>query len=144
MTEDDIARITDRERRRTSEGEQASQYSEEPEIGNDDGSNPTSDVAPPERNAILVADGGDSNKSIGRPAAAPSQSRLLMGVPVAMGLNLTKFLYVEVPEVNDKEKKDGFDVKKTAGQLCEELHTGGDEGKIPACLSSLAMALKSR
>ncbi|CBJ34147.1 conserved unknown protein [Ectocarpus siliculosus] len=144
LTEDDIARITDRERRRTSEGEQASQYSEDPEIGNDGGINPTSDVAPPERNTILVTDGGDSNRSIGRPAAAPSQSRLLMGVPVAMGPNLTKFLYVEVPEDNDTQKKEGFDVEKTAGRLCEELHTGGDEGKIPACLSSLTMALKSR
>ncbi|CAM9253016.1 unnamed protein product [Ectocarpus sp. 4 AP-2014] len=144
LTEDDIARITDRERRRTSEGEPASQFSEDPEIGNDGGINPTSDVAPPERNTILVTDGGESNRSIGRPAAAPSQSRLLMGVPVAMGPNLTNFLYVEVPEVNDTEKKDGFDVEETAGRLCEELHTGGDEGKIPACLSSLAMALKSR
>ncbi|CAM9697124.1 unnamed protein product [Ectocarpus sp. 12 AP-2014] len=144
LTEDDVARIADRERRRTSDGEQASQYSEDSEIGNDGGSTPTSDVAPPERNTMLVADGGDSNRSIGRPAATPSQSRLLMGVPIAMGPNLTKFLYVEVPEDNDTEKKEGFDVEKTAGRLCEELHTGGDEGKIPACLSSLAIALKSR
>ncbi|CAM9283759.1 unnamed protein product [Ectocarpus fasciculatus] len=144
LTEDDIARIADRERQKTPEGEQADQYSEGPEIGNLSGGKPTSDVAPPDSSTVLVADGGDKHKSIGLPAVAPSQSRLLMGVPVAMGPNLTKFLYVEVPEDNDKEKNDGFDVEKTATRLCEELHTKGDEGKRPACLSSIAVALKSR
>lgn len=144
MTEDDIARITDRERQKTSEGEQADQFNEDPQIGNHSGDKPKSDVAPPESSTTLVADGGDSNKGIGLPAAAPSQSRLLMGVPVAMGPNLTKFLYVEVPEDNGTGNKDGFDVEKTAARLCEELHTEGDEGKLPACLTSLAVALKSR
>lgn len=86
--------------------------------------------------------------------------RLLLGVPVPTGPNVTKFLYVEVPEnhsgggrgrenhsggdgnASARNGPDDFDAKTAAAGLCVELRKKGEEP--PTCLISLAEALASR
>lgn len=86
--------------------------------------------------------------------------RLLLGVPVPTGPNVTKFLYVEVPDYHpgggrgrgnhsggngNASASNGsgdFDAKTAAAGLCVELRKKGEEP--PTCLTSLAEALASR
>lgn len=148
LTEDDLARIAERERQ---------------ERGIDNGNvNPdaASGTNGP-RSAILNDDPlvelasrqSNGTGSIRPPSFSPPKSRLLMGVPIAEGANLTKFLYVEVPE-DRKEGSNGkdrsldssqFDVEEAAARLCADLHGEGGQGKIfLECLSSLKVTLSSR
>lgn len=87
-------------------------------------------------------------------------TRLLLGVPVPTGPNVTKFLYVEVSESHrgggggqgNHGGNDGnasarsgpgdFDAKTAAVGLCAGLRKEGEEP--PTCLTSLAAALKMR
>lgn len=76
----------------------------------------------------------------------------LLGVPVAVGPNVTKFLYVNVPKKGEAAANNSgtiqFDAKEAASELCIELHgqvavaAGKEEAKV--CLASLAVALASR
>lgn len=153
LTEQDKARIAEREGQ---------------ERGADSGSvNPeaTSDIDG-SRSAILndnplaeptsrqsMTNNAETRRSISPPSASRSKSRLLMGVPIAEGANVTKFLYIEVP--GDKKEgssaRDGslggseFDVEEAAARLCTDLHGEGKEGQVfLECLSSLKVTLSSR
>lgn len=76
-----------------------------------------------------------------------------MGVPIAEGANVTKFLYVEVPE--DKKggpnAQDGgggsseFDVEEAAARFCADIYDEEKAGQTYLeCLSSLKITLSSR
>lgn len=76
----------------------------------------------------------------------------LLGVPVAVGPNVTKFLYVNVPRKGEAAANESgatqFDAEEAASGLCTELHgqvavAGGNE-EAETCLASLSTALASR
>lgn len=86
---------------------------------------------------------------------AAARSQLLLGVPVAMGPNVTKFVYAQVPgesvdgdEIRDQASggRNGtaheFDAEEAAALLCADLRK--DEEEPPSCLASLSVALASR
>lgn len=158
MTEEDIARIAERELQETQDEQKSQGYgSENPDIVNG-GGGPGSTIAPvdplvqPGGHGQSEANGATTSESTGSSGTSFSKSRLLMGVPVATGPNATKFLYVEVPE-DSKEGHDSgkehkitqFDVEGEASRLCGGLHDEDSEGEeFFACLSSLMVALNSR
>lgn len=79
----------------------------------------------------------------------PRGASKLLGVPIAVGPNVTKFLYVDMPEESETEAniRRKFDAETAASEFCTELYSeggaeGGDEAR--ACLASLAVALASR
>lgn len=165
MTEDDIARITERERRETrDERNEESNGSNTPE-GVTGGGGPNNNAIAPDdplaqqpgrHNETPMENGSPSSDGSDSSAATPSStSALLMGVPVAKGQNATKFVYVEVPEDTNKEGHEKhenehggssqFDVEEEASRLCGGLHDKDNEGEeFSACLSSLTVALSSR
>lgn len=158
LTEDDIARIADRERHESrNEQKEQNNGSDNPEVVNrGDGSRsaiaPDDPLVQPGSLRIPMGGGAISSESSGSLAASLSKSRLLMGVPVAMGPNATKFLYVEVPEDSkeghDNSKGHGsgqFRAEQEASRLCGGLHDKDNEGEeFSTCLSSLTITLTSR
>lgn len=109
----------------------------------------------PQEKKTMEVGGGLVEEEMTAPAM-----RLVLGVPVPTGSNVTKFLYVAVPEnhagggrgrknhsggddnASARNGPGGFDAKIAAAGLCVELRKEGEEP--PACLTSLAEALTSR
>lgn len=129
LTEADIARITERERQ-----EQAERLVDR---------------------STSHQDSVDVNWTAGDASPSKEQSRSLLGVSVAAGPNVTKFLYVEVAEKAGVDGPKGlggvdgggsmgseFDAETAAAGLCANLYDRGEEP--PSCLASLAVALASR
>ena len=149
LTEEDIARIAERERqehgvdgdivsREASNGPRSATLNDDPLVESASRQSMTSSA---------------EVRGSSPPATSLSKSRLLMGVPVAEGVNVTKFLYVEVPDAakEGSSAKDGspgsseFDVDGAAARLCTDLHGEGQEGQVfLECLSSLKVTLSSR
>lgn len=161
MTEDDIARITERERRETRDELNEESNGSNNREGVNGGGGPSNAIAPDDllaqprgHNGKSMGNGSASSDDIDSPSPPSSKSALLMGVPVATGPNATKFVYVEVPEdskggheKNGKEHggNSPFDVEEEASRLCGGLHDKDNEGEeFSACLSSLTVALSSR
>ena len=158
MTEDDIARIAERERQEALKAqEQHGEGVENSDVkhGSDGASSTTlpvdSLVQPDIRPSMEIKStrigGSDS------PAATLSKPRLLLGVPVVAGPNITKFLYAEVPKGDeeghhgtDGENGDGeFNAEEAAARLCKDLHGTREEGvDFAACVSTIKVALTSR
>ncbi|CAM9139051.1 unnamed protein product [Hapterophycus canaliculatus] len=132
LTEEDIARIADRERTQAQGGEAGKDGSiESRRAVKIEGGEP--------RNRPLTQRGGSGSDG------SPALSQLRMGVPIAVGPNVTKFFYVEVPEASTAGQQiNDFDVGATAAYLCDELRKERLGGELPACLSSLSATLRSR
>lgn len=143
LTEDDIARIAERERQERGV-----------DTGNDDPERTSgSDLLEEPASRQPMPNDAELRGSIGPPSTSLSKPRLLMGVPVPEGPNVTKFLYIEVPEDTKQgsSAQDGsvgsseFDVEEAAARLCADLHGEGIEGQsFLDCLSSLKVTLNSR
>lgn len=159
LTEDDIARIAERERQEALKTQQQHGHGngvENSKYGNGGAGStalPVDSLAQPGSRSSVQVKSTKIGGSIDSTAAAMSKPRLLMGVPVLVGPNVTKFLYVEVPQGNEEGQpgKDGghgagaFDVEKAAARLCEDLHGKRVDGQDnTACVSSLTVALTSR
>lgn len=97
----------------------------------------------------VASDGGDLdhllvNSSVTALGAGTSDdgtrraASKLLGVPVALGPNVTRFLYVDVPGEGGGE----FNPQTVALKLCLELHDGAEEPGV--CAASLALDLGSR
>lgn len=159
LTEDDIARIAERERQealKTQElhghgkGIENSKHASE---GTNSNTVSADSLAQPSSRSSVEVKSAKIGGSVGSPAAAASKPRLLVGVPVIAGPNVTKFLYVEVPKGNEQGQPGndgghgagGFDAEEAAARLCEDLHGKRKEGPdIVACVSNLKVALASR
>ncbi len=155
LTEEDIARIAERERRqealKTQEQHGHSSRVENSKDGKEGASSTT--LAQPGSTSSVEVKSAEVGGSVDSPAAAMSKPRLLMGVPVVVGPNMTKFLYVEVPKGNEEGQPGqdgghgagGFNVEEAAVRLCEDLHGKRQEGQdFIACVSSQTVALTSR
>lgn len=149
LTADDIARIAERERRERGTGDGC--VYPEATNGSDGSRSAIPNDEPASRQCML--NNAEARGNVSPPSASGSKSRLLMGVPIAEGANVTKFLYVEVP--GDRKEnpgtKDGgldsseFDVEEAAARLCTDLHGEGEKGQVfLECLSSLNVTLTSR
>lgn len=148
LTEEDVARIAERERQERG----VDSGSADPEAASGtDGSNDDPLAAPASRQSMTT--NAEVRGSISPSSTSPSKSRLLMGVPIAEGVNVTKFLYVEVPDDRKETPsvRDGsvgsseFDFEGAAARLCTDLHGEGQEGQVfLECLSSLKVTLSSR
>lgn len=148
LTEEDVARIAERERQERG----VDSGSADPEAtSGTDGSNDDPLAEPASRQSMTT--NAEVRGSISPPSTSLSKSRLLMGVPIAEGVNVTKFLYVEVPDDRKETPsvRDGslgssaFDVEGAAARLCADLHGEGQEGQVfLECLSSLKVTLSSR
>lgn len=103
--------------------------------------------APPNFNA-REGDEGPTALLKGDDGQLPLEPRLLLGVPVSIGPNLTEFLYVEVAEegkvieAGEKPRAHDFDQEVAATKICEDLRE--QEKEPPACKSHLVGALASR
>lgn len=163
MTDEDIARIAMRER------QEATDRHADPHASLQDADGqghvtggpqhpneiPTSHFFPRPHTQEGVSSGlSGTRPDIGELAAARSQR--LLGVPVAMGPNVTKFVYAQVPEetvdgdkIRDQAFTGGrngtvheFDAEEAAALLCADLRK--DEEEPSSCLASLSVALASR
>lgn len=114
---------------------------------------PTSHVSPRPHPREGASDLRSTHPDIDGLAAA--RSRRLLGVPVAMGPNITKFVYAQVPgesvdgdDIRDQafDGRNGtayeFDAEKAATLLCADLRK--DEQEPPLCVASLSVDLASR
>ncbi|CAM9385228.1 unnamed protein product [Scytosiphon promiscuus] len=136
LTLEDIARIADRERA-LAQGGEAGQDSDtrNRQTASTKGNGPRSH---------MLAQPGSSRQPVGS-IDSPGTSQLRMGVPIAVGPNVTRFFYVEVPEADMAGKQiNDFDADTIAARLCEELHEKTLGGEPSACLSHLSATLKSR
>lgn len=159
LTQDDIARIAEREK------QEAQEKQEERGIDNSSVNPEETNVSGGSRSATLngdpvvqpasrqtTASNAEVSGSISPPSTSLSKSRLLMGVPVPEGPNVTKFLYIEVPEDNKEEEgsnaqdsSNAFDAEKEAARLCADLHDEREEEQsFLECLPSLRVTLSSR
>lgn len=136
LTEEDIARIADRERAKA-HGDKADQ--DRPIEGRQ-----TAETNGVKQRNNLLAQPGSSRQSVGT-IDAPGTSQLRMGVPIAVGPNVTKFFYVEVPDSDEVgQPMNDFDVAAAAAHLCDKLRKEMLGGELSACMSHLSATLRSR
>lgn len=147
LTEADIAQIAKRKREQEGERNPANSYEQN---ANDDHSLSketivAGEVSDPARETSLTTSTPEGVADEGNNPPAASK---LLGVPVEVGPNATKFLYVDVPAMDESgaNSTSKFDAETAASELCAELHNlgGGDREEARACLASLAVALASR
>lgn len=156
LTVEDLARIAERELEETGRRKAGSPYFPQGSLESlsvDGLQDPTIEMTHERstggpNSAMQTRDG-----SAGGPLGA---SRLLLGVPFVAGPNVTKFVYVEVPEDDTngeeyrkqapgggaKDRGRGFDPEEAAARLCINRVKDGEE--LRPCLSSLKVVLASR
>ena len=163
LTDEDIARIATRERQETAD-RAADPHASPQGVNGSQGrvtggpqqhpnGIPTSHVLPRPHTREGASDLPSTHPDIDGLAAA--RSRRLLGVPVAMGPNITKFVYAHVPGENADgdgirdETFNGrngtvheFDADEAAALLCADLRE--DEQEPPSCLATLSVDLASR
>lgn len=165
MTEEDIARIVERERRAILEGLESdvSFQNQDDKLavpgsqGLAGGDSKLPKYFPPDYLVSHNDTQREQTPDAGSKRANElfKRSPLLLGVPIAAGPNVTKFMYVKVGEgieegeehrnaasSEEKSKAHGFDPEAAAAGLCADLYAEKEE--LPMCLSSLAAALASR
>lgn len=132
LTEEDVARIAERERRHKDE-----ELAEEAVAGST-ASGSSRDTGPGSTGtpiSSLPAEGADL---IGDP---PNEG-LLVGVPVEVSPNVTKFMYAGMPGPSGRESGGAFDAEGAASGICRAVEAGGDQ--LPSCQAQLVGALTSR
>lgn len=82
----------------------------------------------------------DGDKSI--VTGGPRHGRLLVGVPMVLGPNVTKFVYAGVPERNGAVDEAAFDAEDAASSLCAHIY--GEREEPSGCSPRLAASLVSR
>lgn len=181
LTDEDIARIAKRERQETTADRHTDPHTAPQDDADSQGQGqgravtrgpetkqpsdvPTNHILPHPRSQKGAAASDHLSAAVTEPdvddGLAEARSLRLLGVPVAVGPNVTKFVYAQVPgESADDgggddsrfyqvfgDRKNGtaweFDEEEAAALLCGGLRKDGEEP--PSCLASLSVALASR
>ncbi|CAM9130121.1 unnamed protein product, partial [Laminaria digitata] len=139
LTDEDIARIATRERQDTADRQADGHMS--PQDPDDQGrvtGEPQHSTGIPIKQ-VLPSLPPHTHQD----GAAAARSQRLLGVPIAMGPNVTKFVYAEVAlGGRNGTVQQEFDAEEAAALLCADLRE--DEEEPPSCLASLSVALASR
>lgn len=151
LTEEDIVRITERERQKPGDKESNENIEQAIDWSTDTIAQDDPSLQPGNRRKPITG-GATSSESADSPPESLSTPKLLMGVPVATGPNVTKFLYAELPHESGTSPGNGtepagnqFGAEDEAARLCGDLHDNDSEKEaFSSCLSSLTSAIHSR